>query len=71
MSIRKIWIGVLLDDLKIAGGERELYDRSLAGMSEEEANQVVLLLEAAAEGVDGALENACAAFVLRCCREEG
>ncbi len=69
MSIRKIWIGVLLDELKIVGGERKLYDRALAGMSEGEANQVILLLEAASEGIEGAVENACAAFVLRCCRE--
>lgn len=60
MSIRKTWIGVLLEQHGLAVGERLLYNRALARMSESEANEVVLLLEASLEGTGdpSALEKA-------------
>lgn len=63
MSIRKIWARVLLDELKVTGGERMLYEKSLDRMSEAEANDVVELLESAVDGTENALERACAVFV--------
>lgn len=70
MSIRKIWVCVLLDHLGVTGAERVIYERSLALMSEAEAAEVVGLLERAADGAEDGLEKACVAFILRCTKED-